>query len=396
MKRLLYIAHRLPYPPDKGERVRAFHEIVELAAHFQVTVASLCHQDADLRAADGLRRHVADVVLAPPDGWGLLRGAISLLRGRSLTEAYFRSSRLRRKIADQQQDTPFDVVAGYSSSMLPFVLAADAPVRIIDLVDADSAKWAAYADARGPLGWAYRREAAAVARLEARAVNECDAAVVVSAAEADLIGDQGLHVVANGVDVGTFDPDTVEPIDLGPAALVFVGTMDYRPNVEAAVWFAKHVWPALRSEIDDATLTIVGRQPASAVRRLGSCPGVQITGGVPDVRPFMAGASAMVCPLQTSRGIPNKVLEAMAMARPVVASNAALQALDVCRGRDVLAADTPQQWHEACRFLLADRAAAAALGRAARQCVTERYRWPDRLRPLVDLCRRLTAAANAA
>ena len=385
VKRLLYISHRVPYPPDKGERVRGFHEIVALAEQFDVTVAAVRHDRAEEAHANELRRWASDVLLAPPNGCRLLRGGLSALGGRSVTEAYFRSRGLSRQIAAAHRECPFDVAMGYSSGMLPYLLAVDAPMHVMDLVDADSAKWAAYAASGGRLArWTYRREAAAVARLERRAVEGCDAVVAVSQTEADIIGPD-VHVVANGVDTDYFSPDG-ESADLGPAAMVFLGTMSYRPNIEAVCWFVENVWPQLFERVSGAAFVIVGRQPTPAVERLGELDGITVTGDVDDVRPYLRGARGVVCPLQTARGIPNKILESMAVARPVIASPLALQGLDLQVGRDILQALGPEQWIAECERVLSDPSAADALGQAARQCVVASYGWTQRMRPLVSLC----------
>ncbi|MCD4699296.1 MAG: hypothetical protein K8R91_01830, partial [Phycisphaerae bacterium] len=146
MKRLLFIAHRVPFPPDKGERLRAFHEIGALSRHFHVTLAALSHNREDIEAVAGLREFCREILVAPAAGaMGLVRGGISLLVGGSVTEEYFHSRRLREMIISEARREPFDLIMCYSSSTLPFGLAAPAPVRVIDLVDVDSAKWSSYA-----------------------------------------------------------------------------------------------------------------------------------------------------------------------------------------------------------------------------------------------------------
>ncbi|MDY7009782.1 MAG: TIGR03087 family PEP-CTERM/XrtA system glycosyltransferase [Planctomycetota bacterium] len=393
MKRLLFIAHRVPFPPDKGERVRAFHEIGALSRHFQVTVAALSHNRDDVAAVAGLRELCHKVIVAPSAGaMGLIRGGISLLIGRSVTEEYFHSRRLREMIISEARREPFDLVMCYSSSTLPFGLAVSAPVRVIDLVDIDSAKWSGYsASARWPKSLLYRHEAAAVGRLERRAVERCDAALLVSEAESAAMGPVGSKVitVANGVDVDFFRPDAVAPADLGPASLVFTGTMDYRPNVEAVCWFVREVWPETKRRIPELTFTIVGRNPTRPVRRLAKIPGLNVTGSVPDVRGYLAAAGVVICPLQMARGIQNKVLEAMAMGKAVVASPAALEGLDVETGKDLLQADTPDEWRRYILELLADGELRDRLGRSARVCVESKYNWTKRMEPLVSLCLRL-------
>lgn len=390
--RLLLIAHRVPYPPDKGERVRAYHEIRALSSAFRVTVAALAHSRSDAESAAGLEPFCEAVLTARAGGTtGLARGAWSLLFGGSVTEGYFRSRLLRRAVAGAAADDPFDVVLGYSSSTLPYVLAAPGRARVMDLVDVDSAKWAAYAQAAGwPKSWLYAREARGVRRLERQALERCDAVMLVSEAEAEPLGDRGGTVLAvgNGVDTDYFRP--ADRDGAGPPQLVFTGSMDYRPNVEAVTWFAREVWPALKREAPDLAFVVVGRDPAPAVRRLEGEPGIRVTGTVPDVRPYLAAATAVVAPLRTARGIQNKVLEAMAMGRAVVASPAALAGIEADVGREVMMAETPEQWRDRLLGLLRDEARREEIERAARHRVDTSYDWGARMRPLVELCRRLS------
>jgi len=391
MKRLLYIAHRVPYPPDKGERVRAFHQIRALADHFRVTVAALAHCPADRESARELEPWCERAVTAPAGGTlGLARGAIALLRGRSVTEGYFRSRRLLRLLRAEAAREPFDLAVAYSSSALPYTLAIPAGAPIADLVDVDSAKWAAYAQsARWPTSWLYRREARGVARLEQQALHACDAVVLVSRAEAEALDAATDKVIAvgNGVDTDYFRPQQ-RPAD-APPTLVFTGTMDYRPNVEGVCWFAEAIWPGLRRERPDLRFTIVGRDPAPAVRGLAERPGIEVTGSVPDVRPYLAGATLVVAPLLMARGVQNKVLEAMAMGRAVVASPAALEGLDVEAGTETIEAQPPKAWQWEILDLLENQARRQALEHAARACIERTYTWEFRLRPLVNLCLRL-------
>ncbi len=393
MKRLLFVAHRVPFPPDKGERLRAFHEIQALSQQFDVTVAALSHNREDMESVAGLREFCRKILVAPAAGaTGLIRGGISLLTGGSVTEGYFHSRRLQKMIISENRREPFDLVMCYSSSTLPYGLAVPAPVRIIDLVDIDSAKWASYANSTWwPKSWLYRREAAAVARLERQAVERCDAALLVSDAESSAMGFGGdkVFAVSNGVDLDFFRPDTVAPTDLGSSSLVFTGTMDYRPNVEGVCWFVREVWDELKRRIPELTFMIVGRNPTRTVRQLAKTPGVDVTGSVPDVRPYLAAAGVTICPLRIARGIQNKVLEAMAMGKAVVASSSALEGLEAGVGEDLLKADTPDEWRKHILKLLTDGELRDRLGRTARKCVENKYNWATRMEPLVSLCRRL-------
>lgn len=390
MKRLLYIAHRVPYPPDKGERVRAFHEIKALSERFHVTLAALAHNEQDFASASPLGEICDKVLLAHAGGkLGLIRGAWSMLTGGSVTEGYFRSSAMADLIRDTAAGEPFDVVMAYCSSVLRLSLSVPAKAHLIDLVDVDSVKWADYAEsATWPKSLIFSRESKTVARLERQAVECCDAVMLVSEAEAGMLtcGGDNVTALSNGVNVEYFRPNAVEPCDLGPAAMVFTGTMDYRPNIEGVCWFVREVWSDLKKQIPDATFTIVGRDPVAVVRQLDSVDGVRVTGSVADVRPFLAGAGLTICPLQIARGIQNKVLEAMAMGKAMVASTGAIEGIEADVGTHLLRADTPLQWREHIVNLLTDKQKCQRIGRNASQHILEKYTWPARMAPLVNLC----------
>jgi len=398
MKRLLFIAHRLPYPPDKGERVRAFHEILALSRHFRITLAALAHSDPDASAAPELQECCEKVITGRAGGnLGLLRGAISLCAGNSVTEGYFRDRGLLRTLLEEARQEPFDIVFAYSSCTLPYALAVPARARVMDIVDVDSAKWAGYAQAaRWPKSVLYRMEARGVGALERQAVETCDAVLLVSEAESRALGVRSdkVFAVENGVDTEYFKP--TQAAAAGPPSLVFTGTMDYRPNVDGVCWFVREVWPGLKREVPDLVFTIVGRDPSRTVRKLAEVPGVRVTGAVRDVRPHLTAATAAVVPLRIARGIQNKILEAMAMGRAVVASPQAIEGLDVNVGEEVLRAESPDEWIAAVRGLLSDGGRRERLGQAARKRVVSDYSWASRMMPLVLLCTALAGASEPA
>lgn len=387
MKRLLFIAHRVPYPPDKGERVRAFEELKNLSRRFRVTLAALAHSDSDVHAASYLKPWCEKLLIARVRRLpSLVRGGVCLLRGRSVTEGAFRSRRLMNLIRTESLYNPFHLAMAYSSSTLPYLWQAQCCARVADLVDVDSAKWGSYAGRSGLLKRRlFRREQRGVALLEGRALETCQAVVLVSAAEAQLLDDPDGRVVAvgNGVDLDYFSPTP------GPSrepSLVFTGTMSYEPNIDAVCWFVRHVWPGLRQEVPELTLTIVGRDPSARVRRLTDTPGVAITGAVPDVRPYLSRATAAIAPLRIARGIQNKVLEAMAMGRPVIGSPGALEGLEVTDDCEVLQANTPREWRDQVLRLVTNPSLRDHIGMLARLCVQEHYSWESRMAPLVSMC----------
>jgi sugar transferase (PEP-CTERM/EpsH1 system associated) len=396
VERILYISHCLPYPPDKGERIRAFHEVLALSRQFRVTVACLVRRDGQARDIGPLTRLCDRIIVARAGGLlGLLRGAAGVLAGKSVSEGFFRSLRLKRRMAGLFAGKPFDIVMGYSSAVLPYVLAAPAARRVMDFVDIDSLKWRCYALGAGTIkGWLYRRESHRVAQLERRGLIACDAVICVSRAELEAapLSSEKLCVVSNGVDSDYFRPSR-SAANVSPT-IVFAGTMNYRPNAEAACWFAVKVWPDLKRLMPELKFMIVGRDPARQVRRLARLPGVTVTGSVPDVRPYLSSARVAVAPLLIARGVQNKVLEAMAMARPVVASAAALEGLDVSCCSGVFQADAPARWVRLLSELVPDVRLCEKLGEEGREFVRSNYAWPGCMEPLVSLCRRLAAGGK--
>jgi sugar transferase (PEP-CTERM/EpsH1 system associated) len=238
------------------------------------------------------------------------------------------------------------------------------------------------------MNWLYRYEARQLLAYERRVAREYDASLFVSAPEAELFRQLAPESTAkighfsNGVDTDYFSPDQphADPYAPGERALVFTGAMDYWPNVDAVQWFAADVFPALRERFADLKFYIVGSRPAPAVQELAKLPGVVVTGTVPDVRPYIAHAAVAVAPLRIARGIQNKVLEAMAMATPVVVSPQALEGIDAVPGSELVLAEDAAGFVDAVTTLLAGQdSAATAIGAAARAKVQRRYSWSSNL-----------------
>jgi polysaccharide biosynthesis protein PslH len=394
MKKLLFISHRVPAPPDKGERIRAFHELRLLSQRFRVTLATLVHNAAEMQAVEMLRPLCESILTAPVGKWpARLHAATGLLKGTSLTQCLCPCGPLLQVIQSAGNTGPFDVAIAYSSAMAPCLDPLPCR-RVADLVDVDSAKWAAYAtEHSGLMRWLYIREARKVAAIEQHARRQCDATIVVTSAEAELLGehDGQVHVIGNGVDCDYFTaPLGVAPGIRSAPTLVFTGTMSYRPNVQAVCWFVENVWSELKRNVPALRFVIVGREPAAAVRALARVEGVQVTGDVPDVRPYLADAAMAVFPLQMSPGVPNKLLEAMAAGLPAVASPCVTAGLDVRATEHVLHAQTPDQWREQVLRLLNSLELRSEFGQRARQHVKENFTWEKQLAPLVELCRKLS------
>jgi sugar transferase (PEP-CTERM/EpsH1 system associated) len=284
-------------------------------------------------------------------------------------------------------------------------LPADAAFHrsVIDFVDIDSDKWLQYAARkRWPLSWIYRREARCLLRCEQRLAREFDAGLFVSSAEAALFkrlapeSADKIGYYNNGVNAAYFSPeaDHANPYPAGTLPLAFTGAMDYWPNVDAVVWFAREVFPALREAHPGLTFTVVGGNPARVVRQLEELPGIAVTGRVADVRPYLKHALAAVAPMRVARGVQNKVLEAMAMELPVLVSRKGLEGIDARDGEEVLLADSLADYQRLLPELVAGRC--ATVGQRARAFVQRGFSWQDNLPEVVFLLKGDTASTRDA
>ena len=392
MDDILFLAHRIPFPPDRGDKMRSWHMLRHLAGLARVHLACFADDEADaghlgaLRAALGGRLGSAHVEVRRTSP--LIAGLRAVATGAPVSLTLFDSPRLRRFVDDVVAREPVGTVFAFSSQMAQFVPSG--PRFVMDFVDMDSAKFADYAKAGGIRASLLRREAERLFAFERATAARADASLFVSEAEAALFRDKAglpqadISAVGNGIDLAFYDP-TADFARLEPAPrplIVFTGQMDYRPNVEAVAHFVATAFPQIRAVRPDARFAIVGRNPAPAVQQLASRDGVIVTGAVADVRSWLATADVVVAPLRVARGIQNKVLEAMAMGKSVVASPPAFEGIEALPGRDLLVADDPS---EAVAALLADPDRRAEMGAAARRRMEIAYRWEARLAPLTDM-----------
>jgi sugar transferase (PEP-CTERM/EpsH1 system associated) len=395
MEDILMLAHRIPYPPDKGDKIRSFHLLRRLARDYRVHLGAFIDDRSDLVHVDKLSALCADTCLIGLTPWrARLRSATGLLTGEALTLPYYSHRRLHAWVRQVQRGCRLQAVICFSSAMAQYLRdVADGPRRIVDFVDVDSDKWRQYSDTRqGPMAWLYRREARTLLAYERAVAASADAGIFVSPNEVALFQrlapEAGARLVAieNGVDTDYFDPhrDYANPYPMPGPVLVFTGAMDYWANIDAVSWFAQEVLPGLRQRHPDVCFAIVGARPDAQVQRLAQLPGVIVTGAVPDVRPYLAHARLAVAPLRIARGIQNKVLEALAMGRPLLATPAALAGVDLCADLPVWRAETAADMIEtACAALYATSASPVDL--RARDWVTARYGWETHLDRYVHL-----------
>lgn len=324
---LLYLSHCVPAPPDKGEKIRAHHELNELSRRHSVHLACFAREPEELEQARALVDRCASVYVAPlfPFAMHLARAGSRFLIGSCLNTAFYSSQAMRADIAQLMESRKIGGAVAYTAVMSPYV--PDGLPFVLDLTDVDSEKWLQYARERKP-GFLFKTEARRIRALEAREARRARLTLLTTRPEERLFrsfaAEARTAVLENGVDFGYFDPDAApRSAELaGRNYLVFAGSMDYWPNQQAVTDFARRVLPVLRGREPELEFLIVGRKPSPSVLGLAREPGVEVCGTVPDMRPYYFHARAVVAPLTLARGIQNKVLEALAMDKPVLASEA--------------------------------------------------------------------------
>jgi sugar transferase (PEP-CTERM/EpsH1 system associated) len=399
---ILYICHRLPYPPNKGEKIRAFYQLRYLATRHTIHLACLVDEAEDLQYVGALQQYCAsiDMVYRPKIAAKLL-ALRALCTDQPLSVASFYSSALARKIRQRLAVEQIDRIVVFSSAMTVYVQQISGIPKIMDFVDADSEKWRLFADYHPfILSWVYRLEARRLARHEVEVARTFDHTIFVTDREAHMlqkhVSDRPISIIPNGVDLEYFTPPTDRRPVTEPPALVFTGMMDYFPNVDAMDYFCREIFPGVREAVPAVRLYIVGRNPTPQIRQLSHQPNVIVTGAVPDVRPYLARARVAVAPLRIARGVQNKILEAMAMGLPVVGTPAALQGTWATPADGVRMAESPYAFTHELVTLLKEHALQRQCALQARRYVQEHHQWDIHNARLEALLREtVTAHATA-
>jgi sugar transferase (PEP-CTERM/EpsH1 system associated) len=393
--RILFLAQRVPYPPDRGDKIHTYNQLRHLAEVHQVAVACLADGEEDLANIAGLNSLATSVdAVAVRSVRARSRALASLSSRIPFTVAYFDERRLHEQVGKRMRREHFDAILVNSSGMAQFVEPYSDVPRIMQFVDLDCLKWQQYADNSSiPRSWIFRREFHCLLEYERNLARTFTHSLVCTPRELKdlvrLVPGAAASCVSNGVDLEAFRPQSLEKI---PAQLIFTGVMDYYPNVEGVIWFCREVLPLIRREVSGTTLTICGSRPNVRVKSLARIPGVTVTGRVPDVRPYLARASVAVVPLRIARGIQNKLLEAMAMGLPVVACSAAAGGVEATHGRDFFVADDPEDFAAATVRLLSDSEQQRRMGEAARTCMEANYRWEHQLQRLDRVLEEVTGS----
>ncbi len=391
---LLYLCHRIPYPPDKGDKIRSYNMLKHLLENYRVYLGAFIDDQRDWAHEPYLRELCEDccfINVHPTKA--RIRSLSALATGESLTTAYYKSSEMEEWILRTVgTSTDFKLIT-FSAAMTQFATHKDLQLKrkIADFVDVDSDKWKQYAQKKKwPLSWVYKREAHCLLEFERKMVAAFDSCTFVSPEEADLFRDlapesrEKINYFYNGVDHQYYTPnensDTQNPYSAQINVIVFTGAMDYWPNIDAVVWFSQNVFPELYQESKSTHFYIVGSNPDAAVQKLASHPNISVTGRVEDIRPYMQFAKVSVAPLRIARGIQNKVLEAMSMTTPVVASIEGAEGITAIPEAEILLASNPTEYIQLIKEILEGNH--SEVGQAGRLRVIKDFSWSNNLHRL--------------
>jgi len=385
--KILFVCHRVPFPPKRGGKIRPFNIIRHLSSGgHEVVVASLARNAEELADAEGLRQHCArSLVEIVPDPVAWCRMLARVPTPTPSSFGYFHSPRLKRRIRAELASQPCDLIFVHCSSVAPYVEDVEGVAKVMDFGDMDSQKWREYSIHRsGPLSFIYRVEAVKLENAERRLGRKFDFCTCTTRAEWETLARLGITTPSswfpNGVDAEFFKPKS--PVEYDSNRISFVGRMDYFPNQQAVRAFCVDVLPALQAWRPSIRLDIVGANPDAAIKSLASLPGVTVTGTVPDVRPFVTNSALTVAPLAIARGTQNKILESMAMGVPVVCSPQAAGGVDAVPGEHILVAATPEENQAAIKSVLESSDIRHRLALASRARVLSHHTWANSMAQL--------------
>lgn len=391
-KSIAILAHRIPYPPNKGEKIRTYYQIKELVRNgFQVAVFCPLESEQEEVFADELAGNLAVQVVGkrlPLRGLRLLKGFLS---GRSLSEANFYSDSLCNELNEYVRAQHPKAVIFTASSLLAYrkVLTGGQIHKVMDFIDVDSDKWLQYSESKSfPMSALYRREHFKVKELECQAAELCEESYLIAEPEVKLfkekVTDSGnIKVLGNGLDMDAFYPRT--DLRLTPPVLLFAGVMDYEPNIDAVVWFVEHCWPTIRKEYVGARFIIAGMNPVDSVRKLTEHKGVEVTGFVDDILAYFHQATVFVAPFRLARGVQNKVLQAFACSLPVVSTSMGAEGIDCVEGRHFLVANSASEFIDAVIKVMRNQDEANRLADEALALIKDKYSWEGQLSPLIKV-----------
>jgi polysaccharide biosynthesis protein PslH len=399
--KLLFLAQRIPYPPNKGEKIRTFFQInhlVKQGHHVDIVFSSQTTEDNEL--GDAIAKLLSVGVIKEKLNYRWFRLLSGLLRNIPLSVCNFENGKLLKRLRHTVRNTKYDAIICTSSSMAEYVFksglnmeslrSGKRPMLVMDFMDLDSDKWLQYAHSSPwPMKWIYKREAILLAKYENKIQRNFDHCFFISQNEVDLFSErngssQNVHVLGNGINIDAYHPADHQPENEDPV-FIFTGVMDYKPNVDAVIWFAGNVWPLILEHFPKSRFFVAGMNPTTSIGELAKTTGIEITGFVDDILPYYHQSNYFVAPLRIARGVQNKVLQAFACGLPVISSKMGAEGIACVDGEHIMIASTGEDYLKAVQKLEADKIFKAALIANALDLVKSHYSWEGQLKVLDEI-----------
>jgi sugar transferase (PEP-CTERM/EpsH1 system associated) len=395
MEKLLFLAHRIPFPPNKGDKIRSFNLLKKLAKDYQVFLGAFIDDEQDWQYIHEMQKICSQCCFLPLDPFkSKLRSLKGFLHNQPLSLPYYENSEMSKWVEGVIKDNGIERVVVFSSAMAQYVDPEWPAHKLIDFVDVDSDKWQQYSEGKPwPMSWVYRREGERLLGYDRSIAKAFDASIFVSKQEAELFKTLApesagkITHIENGVDTEYFDPaiEHENPYPESEQVIVFTGAMDYWANADAVNWFAKAVFPKILQYHLNARFYIVGARPSELVTALEQLEGVHVTGSVKDIRPYLRHAELVVAPMRIARGVQNKVLEAMAMAKPVVVTTPAIEGIREWQRIDVVVEDDAEKMAQLIRDQLNRNQEIHSFSKENRECIKTHYSWENNLQRIEQL-----------
>jgi len=393
MKNLLFLVHRIPYPPNKGDKIRSYNFLKGLVKNYHVHLAAFIDDPEDWGYVEKVEALTASsLFLNISPSVAKIKSLSGLISNQPLTIPYYKNTQFQQWVDQTIAENNIEKIFVFSSAMAQYVTKHQNLEVVIDFVDVDSDKWLQYSKkAKWPMNWVYKREAKQLLKFDSQVAKQAKMNLFVSEEESSLFKDivdvdpKKIGFVNNGVDIDFFNVDEKyqTPYDSKDNIIVFTGAMDYWANVDAVTWFAKEVFPKIKQKCVDAQFYIVGSKPTKEVMQLANQPGIFVTGRVEEIRPYLFFSHVVVAPLLIARGIQNKVLEAMAMGKKVVVTPHAIEGINVT-DEDVYTLDNPDDFSRQVLELLKN-SQADVFAENNRQFVEKNFSWDASLEKLIQL-----------
>ncbi len=388
--KILFVAQRVPYPPNKGDKLRSFNEIKFLSQTHDISLVCLADNDQDLQYDKELKHYCQSVDIVRLSSFlSNLRSLLSLFSNTPLSLAYFYSKALQSIVRQKLREHTYDLIFVYCSSMAQYVEHVHDIPKVIDFVDVDSEKWVQYAQhSKFPRNWIYRSESKRLRKYEELIAKTFQHCFLVSKREVEDFHNvvspcPTMTPIVNGVDLEMFQPSQ-EPYE--QTTLVFTGDMSYFANVETVLYLIREILPRIQETVPEVKFYVVGRNPTEALQKLAEQHAhIIVTGNVESIQPYVKKSAVFVAPMRIARGIQNKILEAMAMGVPVVTNSLGFEGITALPEKDLFVEDTPEDFAQQVIQLMVDPELRKNISVNARKTVEERYSWDKNLEKLEEI-----------